>query len=72
MKDFAITVCLIAAAYWLLLHSEGPPIRIPVFSFQILAIPVFLVGAYLTFRGKQSLMGLVIMFAVAAYFMGDF
>jgi len=69
MKDFAITIVLIYCAYWLLTKTEGaPPIRIPIFSLEILTIPLFVYGAWLAFTGKRSLLGFAIMFAIAFYF----
>ena len=70
MKDFGVTVVLIGAAFWVLTKTEGaPPIRIPVFSLEILAVPLFLYGAWLTFTGKRALVGLAIMFGFCFYFM---
>jgi hypothetical protein len=71
MKNLLLTILYVVGAVWLLMKSEGAPaIQIPIFSAYVLAIPIFLFGAYLTFTGKKPLIGIAIMFVVAAVFVG--
>ncbi len=72
LKDFLVTSALIAGGMWLFRQTENGPasVDIPVFSFQILVIPVFLVGMFLCFSGRQTVLGIVVMGAVVWYLFG--
>jgi hypothetical protein len=70
MKDFAITIGLIAAVVWLFQASEGLPETIHLQGFSLIAIPLFLLGSYLCFSGKRVLTGIGIMFVTLVVFGG--
>jgi hypothetical protein len=75
-KDFLTTCALIVGALWLLRQVEDGPasVAIPIYAdariLDAWPIPVFLVGMWLCFSGKHSVVGLVIMGAVAFYLFG--
>ena len=72
MRDFAITIVLIFGAFWLLRRIENGPasVDIPVYTFQILVVPVFLAGMYFCFSGRQTVLGIFIMGGVILYLFG--
>jgi hypothetical protein len=72
LKDFGTTCALIAGVMWLFRQIEDGPasVDIPIYSTQILVIPVFIVGMYFTFSGKHMVLGLLIMGGVAWYLFG--
>jgi len=72
LKDFLVTCGLLAGAMWLFRQVENGPasVDIPIYTFQILVVPVFLVGMYFCFSGKQTVLGIFIMGAVIWYLFG--
>jgi hypothetical protein len=70
MKDFMISIGLIAAVVWLFKASEGLPETIHLEGTGLIAIPLFLLGMYLCFSGKKVLPGIGIMFVTLVVFGG--
>ena len=72
LKDFGTTCALIGGVMWLLGQIEDGPksVDIPIYSTQILALPVFAIGAWMVLANKHSVIGLLLMGGVAYYLFG--